>query len=81
MSSLGEITTFLGHQVRQSSDGILLHQGKCVEDMLVKFVMQDFKVVMIPIVERPMLNSDLEGKTVNQALFRSMINSLMYMTT
>ena len=37
MSSLGEMTMFLGLQVRQSSSGILIHQGKYVDDILEKF--------------------------------------------
>ena len=44
MSSLGEMVMFLGLQVRQSSDGILLHQGKYVEDILEKFRSEERRV-------------------------------------
>ncbi|KAI3740532.1 hypothetical protein L2E82_31000 [Cichorium intybus] len=43
MSSLGEMTMFIGLQVRQSSSGILLHQGKYVDDILEKSGFQDAK--------------------------------------
>ncbi|XP_076918907.1 uncharacterized protein LOC143579500 [Bidens hawaiensis] len=54
MSSLGEMTMFLGLQVRQSSTDILLHQGKYVEDMLAKFEFHDSKSAATPMAERPL---------------------------
>ncbi|KAL4568024.1 hypothetical protein LXL04_023624 [Taraxacum kok-saghyz] len=80
MSSLGEMTMFLGLQVRQDSSGILLHQGKYVADMLEKFGFQDSKEASTPMAERPLLNSDPDGESVDQTLYRSMIGSLMYLT-
>ena len=80
MSSLGEMTMFLGLQVRQDSSGILLHQGKYVTDMLKKFGYQDSKEAATPMAERPLLHSDPEGEPVDQTHYRSMIGSLMYLT-
>ncbi|KAL4584141.1 hypothetical protein LXL04_008731 [Taraxacum kok-saghyz] len=80
MSSLGEMTMFLGIQVKQDSNGILLHQGKYVTDMLEKFGYQDSKEASTPMAERPLLNSDPDGSPINQTLYRSMIGSLMYLT-
>ncbi|KAL4582814.1 hypothetical protein LXL04_007375 [Taraxacum kok-saghyz] len=80
MSSLGEMTMFLGLQVRQGSSGILLHQGKYVADMLEKFGFQDSKEASTPMAKRPLLNSDPDGEPVDQTLYRSMIGSLMYLT-
>ncbi|KAI3776359.1 hypothetical protein L1987_46137 [Smallanthus sonchifolius] len=37
MSSMGEMTFFLGLQVKQDASGILIHQGKHVNDILAKF--------------------------------------------
>ncbi|XP_076883438.1 uncharacterized protein LOC143532205 [Bidens hawaiensis] len=65
--------------VRQSSIGILLHQGMCVEDMLTKFEFQDSKSAVTPMAERPLLSSDLDGKHVDQTYYRSMIGSLIYL--
>ncbi|KAL4573443.1 hypothetical protein LXL04_020249 [Taraxacum kok-saghyz] len=80
VSSLGEMTMFLGLQVRQGSSGILLHQGKYVTEMLEKFGFQDSKEASTPMAERPLLNSDPDGEQVDQTLYRSMIGSLMYLT-
>ena len=80
MSSLGEMTMFLGLQVQQSSSGILLHQAKYVEDMLVKFGYKDSTAANTPMAERPLLTADPDGEPVDQTLYRSMIGSLMYLT-
>ena len=80
MSSLGEMTMFLGLQIRQDSSGILLHQGKYVTDMLEKFGYQDSKEAATPMAERPLLHSDPDGEPVDQTHYRSMIGSLMYLT-
>ncbi|XP_076953566.1 uncharacterized protein LOC143627678 [Bidens hawaiensis] len=45
-----------------------------------KFEFQDSKSAATPMVERPLLLSDPEGKPVEQAYYRSMIGSLMYLT-
>ncbi|XP_076886642.1 uncharacterized protein LOC143536575 [Bidens hawaiensis] len=80
MSSLGEMTIVLGLQVRQSATGILLHQGKYIENILAKFEFQDSKSAATSMAERPLLSSDAEGKSVDQTYYRSMIGSLMYLT-
>ncbi|XP_022008323.1 uncharacterized mitochondrial protein AtMg00810-like [Helianthus annuus] len=71
---------FLGLQIRQDSKGILVHQGKYVDDILAKFKLQDAKPANTPIAERPAMTEDLEGEAVDATLYRSMIGSLMYLT-
>lgn len=80
MNSLGEMTMFLGLQVRQDLVGILLHQGKYVEEMLEKFGFKDSKITLTPLAERPLLSPDPEREPVDQTDYRSMIGSLMYLT-
>ena len=80
MSSLGEMTTFLGLQVKQSSIGILLHQRKYVDDMLEKFGVTDATAANTPMAEKVLLSDDPEGEPVDQTYYRSMIGSLMYLT-
>ncbi|XP_052627228.1 uncharacterized mitochondrial protein AtMg00810-like [Lactuca sativa] len=75
------MTMFLGLQVCQDSFGILLHQGKYVEDMLERFGFKDSKADLTPMAERPLLSPDCEGESVDQSEYRSMIGSLMYLTT
>ena len=42
MSAMGELTFFLGLQVKQQPDGIFIHQEKYVKDILKKF---DFELL------------------------------------
>jgi len=37
LSMMGELTSFLGLQIKQSEEGIFISQGKNVSDMLKKF--------------------------------------------
>ena len=62
MSSLGEMTMFLGLQVKQNSTGILLHQAKYVEDILEKFGFHDTKSASTPMAERPLLTPNPDGE-------------------
>ena len=80
MSTLGEMTMFLGLQVRQGSSSILLHQGKYVNDILEKFGFQDAKEASTAMAERPLMSSNPDGEPVDQTLYRSMIGSQMYQT-
>ncbi|KAI3509079.1 hypothetical protein L1887_24105 [Cichorium endivia] len=74
------MTMFLGLQVNQSSKGILLHQGKYMEDILEKFEFKDAKAANTPMSERPLVSSDPDGEHVDQTHYRSLIGSLMYLT-
>ncbi|GJY28625.1 putative ribonuclease H-like domain-containing protein [Tanacetum coccineum] len=47
MSSMGELTFFLGLQVKQSNGGIFLSQDKYVKDILNKFDFRTFKAVLL----------------------------------
>ncbi|XP_052625841.1 uncharacterized mitochondrial protein AtMg00810-like [Lactuca sativa] len=65
MRSLGEMTMFLGLQVKQDSTGILLLQAKYVDDMLEKFGFRDAKPALTPMVEQPLLTPYTEGEFVD----------------
>ena len=81
MSSMGELTFFLGLQVKQLSDGIFISQDKYVGDILKKFGFEDAKPAKTTHdKEKPLVN-DESGKEVDVHLYRSMIGSLMYLTT
>ncbi|XP_035838242.1 uncharacterized protein LOC118485855 [Helianthus annuus] len=69
-----------GSTIKQSSQGILIHQGKYVDDVLAKFKFTDAKPAETPMAERPLLTEDEEGDSVDQRQYRSMIGSLMYLT-
>nr|GEY53025.1 ribonuclease H-like domain-containing protein [Tanacetum cinerariifolium] len=81
MSSMGELTFFLGLQVKQKKDGIFISQDKHVAEILRKFGLTDGKSASTPIdTEKPLLK-DLDGEDVDVHSYRSMIGSLMYLTS
>nr|GFB58431.1 uncharacterized mitochondrial protein AtMg00810-like [Tanacetum cinerariifolium] len=62
MSSMGELTFFLGLQVKQKKDGIFISQDKYVAKILRKFRLTDGKSASTPIdTEKPLLK-DPDGE-------------------
>ncbi|GJR79522.1 hypothetical protein Tco_0150307 [Tanacetum coccineum] len=80
MSSMGELTFFLGLQVKQTTAGIFLSQDKYVKDILNKFDFRTIKPASTPIEAHKSLGKDEEGEEVDVHLYRSMIGCLMYLT-
>ncbi|GJU29452.1 putative ribonuclease H-like domain-containing protein, partial [Tanacetum coccineum] len=80
MSSMGELTFFLGLQVKQQPDGIFISQDKYVADILKKFDFCSIKTATTPIVSNKPLVKDEDGVDVDVHIYRSMICSLMYLT-
>ncbi|GJY59889.1 uncharacterized mitochondrial protein-like protein [Tanacetum coccineum] len=81
MSSMGELTFFLGLQVKQKDDGIFISQDKYVADILMKFNFATVKTASTPMETNKALLKDEEAADVDVHLYRSMIGSLMYLTT
>ncbi|GKB06354.1 putative ribonuclease H-like domain-containing protein [Tanacetum coccineum] len=81
MSSMGELTFFLGLQVKQKEDGIFISQDKYVAKILKKFDFANVKTASTPIETQKPLTKDEEATDVDVHLYRSMIGSLMYLTT
>nr|GEY04584.1 hypothetical protein [Tanacetum cinerariifolium] len=78
---MGELTFFLGLQVKQKEDGIFINQDKYVADILKKFGLTEGKSASTPIdTEKPLLK-DPDGEDVDVHIYRSMIGSLMYLTS
>ncbi|GJS12053.1 putative ribonuclease H-like domain-containing protein [Tanacetum coccineum] len=80
MSSMGELTFFLGLQVKQKEDGIFISQDKYVVEILKKFDFVSVKTASTPIETQKPLVKDEEASDVDVHLYRSMIGSLMYLT-
>jgi hypothetical protein len=81
MSMLGELFIFLGLQISQTNKGIFISQTKYIKEMLKKFEMEDYKHVKKPKVIGCKLSKEDESNEANQTLYRSMIGSLLYVTT
>ncbi|GJR37108.1 putative ribonuclease H-like domain-containing protein [Tanacetum coccineum] len=80
MSSMGELTFFLGLQVKQNKGGIFISQDKYVAEILKKFDLVNVKAAITPMETKVPLTKDEEAIDVDVHLYRSMIGSLMYLT-
>nr|GEU66610.1 hypothetical protein [Tanacetum cinerariifolium] len=81
MSSMGELTFFLGLQVKQKRGGIFISQDKYVAEILRKFRLTEGKSASTPIDTNKPLLKDPDGEDVDVNTYRSMIGSLMYLTS
>ncbi|GJT97464.1 putative ribonuclease H-like domain-containing protein [Tanacetum coccineum] len=65
MSSMGELTFFLGLQVKQKKDGIFISQDKYVAEILKKFDFASVKTASTPIETQKPLVKDEEASDVD----------------
>nr|GEU60260.1 retrovirus-related Pol polyprotein from transposon TNT 1-94 [Tanacetum cinerariifolium] len=80
MSFIGELTFFLGLQVKKKKDGIFISQNKYVTEDLRKFNLSDAKTTNTLVDTKKPLVKDADGDDVDVHLYRFMIGSLMYLT-
>jgi hypothetical protein len=80
MFMMGELTFFLGIQVKQTKEGIFIHQVKYMKDLMKKFNMAELKTVSTPMSMATKLDPDENGEAIEQREYRSMIDSLLYLT-
>ena len=79
MSAMGELSFFLGLQVEQKKDGILIHQSKYVNDILSRFKMDDCKPISTPMETRVSLSVNNEEVSIDEHQYRAMIGLLLYL--
>nr|GFA60813.1 hypothetical protein [Tanacetum cinerariifolium] len=70
MSSMGELTFFLGLQVKQKKDGIFISQDKYVTKILKKFGFIEVKIASTPMETQKPLLKDEDCKEVDVHMFR-----------
>ncbi|GJT06267.1 retrovirus-related pol polyprotein from transposon TNT 1-94 [Tanacetum coccineum] len=70
-----------GLQIRQSPRGIFINQTTYALEILKKHGMDKCDSIGTPLATKPKLDADLSGKPVDQINYRSMIGSLMYLTS
>jgi hypothetical protein len=80
MSMIEERSYFLGLQIKQLKNDIFVSQGKYIKDMLKKFGMEDAKKISPPMGTNRSLDNDTSGNMVDQNMYWSMIESLLYLT-
>ncbi|GJY88040.1 putative ribonuclease H-like domain-containing protein [Tanacetum coccineum] len=81
MNSMGELTFFLGLQVKQKDDGFFISQDQYVDEILKKFGFLTVKTASTPMETSKPLMKDEYAKDIDVHLYRSMIGSLMYLTS
>jgi len=80
MSMMGELNFFLGLQIKQTSNGTLIHQQKYIKELLKKFGMDSSKPIDTPISPSTKLVIDNGSPSAEDKLHRGMIGSLLYLT-
>ncbi|KAJ9547551.1 hypothetical protein OSB04_020094 [Centaurea solstitialis] len=65
MSMLRELSFFLGLQVLQKPDGILINQSKYIRDLLKRFHMDTSSVAKNPMASGTLIGADPKGKPAN----------------
>ncbi|GKA91119.1 hypothetical protein Tco_0812989 [Tanacetum coccineum] len=81
MSMMREITFFLGLQVNQSPRGIFINQSNYVLEILKIYGMETCDPIGTPIKIKDKHDLDKNGTLVDATKYRSMIGTLMYLTS
>jgi len=81
MSLMGELTYFLGLQVKQMEDMIFISQSKYAKNIVKKFSLENASHKRTPAATHLKLSKDENGVVVDQNMYKSMIGSLIYLTT
>ncbi|CAA0812500.1 Uncharacterized mitochondrial protein AtMg00810 [Striga hermonthica] len=80
MKELGELKHFLGLELKEISDGLLLCESKYAKDLLRKYGMIDCKTLSIPIEANAKICAQ-DGKDLEDAtIYRQLVGSLIYLT-
>jgi hypothetical protein len=65
MSMIGELTFFLGIQVKQTKQGTFVHQAKYMKDLMKKFNMSELKPASTLMSSAISLGSDEDGEAID----------------
>ena len=80
MSMVGELTYFLGLQVKQMDFGIYINQAKYARNLVKRFGLDKAAHARTPMAANVKLTNDLLSKSVDVTLYKSMIGCLLYLT-
>jgi len=80
MSHMGELSYFLRLQIKQIKVDIFINQSKYAMKILKRFGIKTFKSKGTPMGTTIFLNKDKNAKSVDQNVYRYMIDSLLYIT-
>nr|XP_016439703.1 PREDICTED: uncharacterized mitochondrial protein AtMg00810-like [Nicotiana tabacum] len=77
---MGELTFFLGLQIKQTQKGIFISQTKYTKELIKKYGMSNAKAIGTPMSPSTTLDEDRNSKSVDEIMYRGMIGSLLYLT-
>ena len=80
MSDLGLLKQFLGLEIEQIFDGIMVTQYKYISDLLVKFNMAECISSPFPFLSRINLEEGKSTPPMGCTIYRQLIGSLFYLT-
>jgi hypothetical protein len=81
ISMMRKLKFFLEFQIKQLVDGTFLNQTKYIHDILKKFGMDKAKSIKTLIGTNGHLDLYMGGKLVDQKVYHSIIDSLLYLCT
>jgi hypothetical protein len=73
------LTFFLGFQIKQVKYGTIISQMKYTRDILKKFGIYKAKPIRTPMGTNGHLDLDMDGTSIDQNIYHSMIGSLIYL--
>ncbi|TYK20297.1 gag-pol polyprotein [Cucumis melo var. makuwa] len=77
---VGELSCFLGLQIKQKNDGIFISQKKYARSMVKKFGLEQARNKRTPATAYVKLTKDTDGAEVDHKLYRSIVGRLLYLT-
>jgi hypothetical protein len=81
MSMMGVLTFFLRFQIKQAKERTFISQTKYTREILKKFSMDKAKPIKTSMGTNGHLDLDLDGTSIDQKVYCSMIRSLLYLCT
>ena len=78
---IGELNYFLGLQIRQNNLGIFISQSIYANILINKFGLESASSVRTHMSLNVKLTINMLGKSVDPTFYRSMIGSVLYLTT
>jgi len=80
MTDLGEMSYFLGMEVRQTQNEVFIYQKKYLKEILRRFNMEECKSVSTPMGHKEKLQKNDGLVPADEKVYRSLIGCLMYLT-
>lgn len=81
MSMMKKFNYFIGLQIKQTKEDILVNQKKYIRDSLKRFKIEDAKTIATPMSSSIKFDKDEQGIFIDHIMYRHVIDSLIYLIT